>query len=204
MSTGERTGLRGFAKRPNYVLQNEKVSRFQLLRGGFRATSFAVRAPFALSEDQFTETCTRQGACIKACPENIVVRGTGTFPELDFARGECTFCFDCVEACGSGALSKETLAQWRTDPTTASPLPYKAAIGEGCLSSNGVTCRICGDTCETRAIKFQLAVGGKAFPSVDTSACNGCGACQALCPVHVISFTVSENSDHLTQREEEA
>lgn len=186
------------------MLQNEKVSRFQLLRGALRGSSLAVRAPFALPEDDFTETCTRKGACIAACPERILVRGPGTFPELDFAQGECTFCFDCVEACGSGALSKQSLALWQADPTTRSPLPYKAVIGEACLSSNGVTCRVCGDICETRAIKFQLAIGGKAFPSIDLTACNGCGACKAPCPVNVISIVSSDVSNELTQREEEA
>ena len=186
------------------MLQNEKVSRFQLLRGGFRSSSVALRAPFSIPEDEFTDTCTRQGACITACPEKILVRGSGTFPEIDFSKGECTFCYDCVEACDSGALSKDSLAGWQSNPAIGSPLPYKAVIGEACLSSNGVTCRVCGDVCEPRAIKFQLALGGKAFPSVDLSTCNGCGACQAPCPVDVISFTAGQQLEQPVQREEEA
>ena len=106
---------------------------------------------------------------------------------MNFARGECTFCFDCVNACQSGALSKGKLTNSLSEPWT-----YKATIGVGCLSANGVTCRVCGDVCDTQAIKFRLAIGGKAFPEVTLINCTGCGACVAPCPTKAITIETPE------------
>lgn len=43
------------------------------------------------------------GDCVRARPTRIVVVVRG-YPEVDFKRGECTFCGACAAACKDGAL----------------------------------------------------------------------------------------------------
>ncbi len=136
----------------------------------------APRMPWAVAG--FTAVCERCGDCIEACEESVLTEGDGGYPTLDFERGGCTFCGACEQACNYGALDKSV------EP----PLPLRASIGAGCLSAQGVTCRSCGDVCESRAIRFRLELGGRAIPSLEPSLCNGCGSCIATCPTHVIQL----------------
>jgi ferredoxin-type protein NapF len=159
-----------------------QISRFQLLRGHLDGAGAPLRPPHARPEAEFVESCQRTGACGRACPEKILVRGRGGFPEVDFRRGECTFCMDCVRACRSGALRADALIA----QDTPAPWTVVATITGRCLSLRGVTCRSCGDVCEPRALRFRLAVGGRAEPEIDLAACTGCGACVAPCPVDAV------------------
>ena len=132
--------------------------------------------PWALAEDEFLARCTRCSACIDACPERIVVCGSGGFPEVDFSKGGCTFCGRCADACVPRAL----------DRAAGEPWTLKATIGDACLARNRVVCRSCGERCEARAIRFVPALGGAADPVVNLERCTGCGACVAVCPVSAI------------------
>lgn len=159
------------------------ISRLQLLRSAASERGKALRPPFGLAESDFVSTCERGNVCIKACPEKILRRGAGGFPEVDFARGACTFCYDCVKACQSGALDRQALADARA------PWSVVAAIDAGCLAESKVMCRSCGDRCAARAVRFRLVVGGAARPEIDTAHCNGCGACVSACPSGAVRMT---------------
>jgi len=153
------------------------ASRRGFFRGRPRKSS-EIRPPWALAEPEFIERCTRCSNCVSACPEQIIVSGDGDFPTIDFARGECTFCGDCVSACKPLALvRREGQAPWT----------YKATIAPACLPYKGVECRVCGDFCDVRAIRFPPRLGGSPVPELDLEACTGCGACVAPCPVIAIS-----------------
>ena len=153
------------------------ASRRGFLRGRPRPRA-EMRPPWALAELAFIDRCTRCGDCLTACPQKILVAGDGGFPTVDFARGECTFCGDCAVACQPLALfRREGLPGW----------PYKAAISPACLPNKGVECRICGDFCDVRAIRFPPRLGGSPLPEVDLEPCTGCGACVAPCPVAAIT-----------------
>lgn len=156
-----------------------KLDRAQFLRGKFKGGRPAVRPPWALAEDVFLETCSRCDACLGACPEGIIRRGRGGYPEVSFTLGACTFCEACVAACVPGALARE--------PANL-PWTLRAVVSSACLSAAGITCRVCGEQCETSAIRFVLAVGGVATPMVDGASCTGCGACVAPCPVSAIEI----------------
>jgi ferredoxin-type protein NapF len=111
------------------------------------------------------------------CPTDIIVCGTDGYPEVNFSRGECTFCGDCVCACRDGALQRfDGAAPWR----------LKAEIGNDCLAQKQVECRVCGEQCVAGAIRFRLQAGRVAAPSLDPDLCNGCGACVAACPGRAI------------------
>lgn len=130
------------------------------------------------ASEAFLDACQRCDDCIRACEEAVLVRGDGGFPTVDFSRGGCTFCGACVDSCRHDALKHRAGPPWT----------LKVGIGDRCLSARGITCRACGDACETRAIRFRLAVGGRALPQLDTHLCNGCGSCIAICPEQTIAI----------------
>ena len=155
------------------------VDRAQFLRGNWRGVVDAVRPPWALEGDRFFKTCTQCRECIAACPEKILNADKQGYPLVDFHRGECTFCGDCERTCKSLALKDRGQAPWS----------HHAQINNRCLALQGVMCRSCADNCDSRAIRFQLAVGGFSSPEINLDHCNGCGACIAPCPVGSIEIT---------------
>lgn len=152
----------------------------QFLRGNFHNGSKVIRAPWTISEQQFIEQCSRCDHCINACPTNILERGRGGFPEINFSKGECEFCGDCVSAC------KEPL--FKADWESSTPWNLCASIEESCITKEGVVCRTCGEMCDERAIKFTPKAGGISVPKLDSELCNGCGACVAPCPNNSIKM----------------
>ncbi len=157
------------------------ISRAQFLRGDFAGKTGPIRPPWSLPEAGFIDRCTRCGDCISACPQRILQKGRGGFPQVEFSRGECLFCGACVQACTPGVLLEE-----RFQDAASRPWSIRATISEPCLATRGVECRSCGDHCEAGAIRFRLVVGGAAAPLLDQSACTGCGACYGACPVKAI------------------
>lgn len=170
-------------------------NRRSFLRGRSRAAAPVLRPPWALGESAFTAACSRCDACIEVCPTTILVRGDGGFPGVDFSRGECTFCGDCVTRCEPHALVRTT--------ELAAPWALRVRIGETCLAEAGVECRICGENCPTGAIRFRPRLGSVAQPQLDTAACTGCGACFAPCPTRAIVFQVGLRAEVETPTENE-
>ncbi len=166
-------------------MANVQRSRRSFVRGLLSGRTDSIRPPWAARERLFVERCSRCDRCVDACPNAILARGDGGFPTVDFARGECTFCGACAESCKTGALKADG------PRSEASPWNARVEIASNCLSMNGVTCRVCGDRCESRAIAFRLVVGGRAFPMVSDDACTGCGACVPSCPIGSIAVLVA-------------
>ena len=153
------------------------TARRAFLRGRVAERDFlGPRMPWAV--ERFTAVCERCSDCIEACEESVLKQGDGGYPSIDFELGGCTYCGACVKACTHNALDRSITPPWQ----------LKASIGAGCLSAQGITCRSCGDACESRAIRFRLELGGRAIPSLDNTLCNGCGSCIATCPTHVIQI----------------
>ena len=117
----------------------KQLNRMQFLRGDFKA-EVVFRPPWAVEESLFTDACDRCDKCIKACPANILKRGTAGFPEVEFSKGGCDFCQACVDICPTQALLIKESNQQR-------PWNQVATFKDDCLSENGVVCRSCGDVC---------------------------------------------------------
>jgi ferredoxin-type protein NapF len=157
------------------------LQRRLFLRGDVAAKRPPQRPPWAVAEASFTVRCSRCDSCLQACPEQLIVRGSGGFPEVDFRRGGCSFCGDCLRSCSDGALQPAA-------PTPQAAWAQRVEFLPGCLAQRGVVCRSCGDVCATRAIGFRLQLGGRAVPQLSAEACTGCGSCIAVCPVQAVTL----------------
>lgn len=159
--------------------------RRSFLRGDVRSVMAAdaaatPRPPWSLHPDSaFIEHCTRCGDCVRACPRGVLSSGDGGFPQISFAAAGCSLCGDCAKACPTGAIDRARRAE---------AFEWRVQIDAMCLNRRGVECRVCGDACEARALRFVPARGGIAELQVDTAACTGCGDCVAVCPVGAITL----------------
>jgi len=176
------------------LVESASPSRRGFLRGRVRAAAPAPRPPWAREERDFISSCTRCDACIDACPTAILVRADGGFPAVDFSRGECTFCGDCVTHCAPRALLRPAEGD--------APWSFKASIGQACLAAAGVECRVCGENCPVGAIRFRPRIGGVALPQLEAEACTGCGACFAPCPTRAIVVQAPVECDVPTESEQ--
>jgi ferredoxin-type protein NapF len=138
-----------------------------------------LRPPWALRPDAaFTSACTRCGDCIAACPQHIVAKGEAGFPVLDLRQRGCTFCGACVDTCRPKALDRAVV------PAISAQL----GIGAGCLARQRIDCRVCGDACDARALRFPPRAGGPPEPVLDPDRCTRCGQCVPVCPVQALKL----------------
>ncbi|MBT3196128.1 MAG: ferredoxin-type protein NapF [Gammaproteobacteria bacterium] len=162
--------------------QQRVISRAQFLRGDISGRRQPLRPPWAIDEYAFTETCTRCDHCIKRCPEGVLIAGAGKFPVVEFSRGECTFCGECVTHCEPQALCFEA------EDKPGKPWDLEIRLGHSCIAQKGVVCQICGDQCLEQVFRFRPRVGGAVQMEMEADQCTGCGSCIAPCPVDALTL----------------
>jgi ferredoxin-type protein NapF len=136
-----------------------------------------IRPPWS-RDASVAAACTGCGACVPACPQNIIALAADGRPALTFDAGECTFCAACAEACPEPVFDHSIAA-----------FPHVAAIGADCFAKRGIVCQSCGDACPETAIRFRPRLGGPALPEIASDRCNGCGACIAACPAQAVAVS---------------
>jgi ferredoxin-type protein NapF len=145
-----------------------------------------LRPPGALDELRFTGACVRCGNCAQACPSKIIhpdfgAGGVAGFltPRLRFQADYCREdCHRCNEVCPSGAIARLSLADKRRHVIGRAVLDLNL-----CLLAQGRECTACIQKCPYQAIAIHSSDGGFANePRVVLDRCNGCGACEAVCP----------------------
>ncbi len=145
-----------------------------------------IRPPFATAELEFLAACTRCGACMEACPEQVIfplaarlgVSVAGT-PALDLLNRACALCegWPCVAACEPGALRLPEV-----EPDESPPLPKlaRAHIDPGrCLPYSGPECGACRDVCPVPGAMVWMSER----PVIEPGLCVGCAQCRHACVV---------------------
>ena len=136
------------------------------------------RLPWIKDENTFIDGCRRCNACVDACQTNVIVKGDGGFPVVDFHHGECSFCYQCAQVCPEPLFELQQQLPWT----------QIATINSSCIALKNIECRSCGDQCETQAITFALQAGKVGQPIIKAVDCSGCGACVAGCPMNAIEM----------------
>lgn len=153
--------------------------------GAARSDHSPLRPPGAIQENEFTGLCLRCGNCMRACPSGIIHPDAGQSgvlgflsPVVRFERDYCrSDCNACTTVCPSGALQRLGLEQKN------SYVIGKAGVDPSLCLWGVSECHACVDSCPYEAIKIQWDEEAyESFPAVDPAKCNGCGACEAVCP----------------------
>jgi ferredoxin-type protein NapF len=100
-------------------------------------------------------------------------------PTVSFETAGCTFCGACADACTHGVFPAERYVPWS----------LRAVVSDQCMELAGVSCRLCDDACDPRAIRFLPQLGGRTSVEIDSDACTGCGACVSFCPAGALSIS---------------
>lgn len=134
----------------------------------------APRLPW-LTED-WSSRCSRCGDCLTACEEAILVLADGGFPAIDFSRGGCSQCGACAAVCQRGVFD-------RSRPLWSA----QVQLTDNCLTTQGVYCQSCRDSCEPGAIRFSRERLPQ--PHIDNDLCSQCGMCIASCPSQALVWS---------------
>ena len=148
------------------------LSRRSLFRGRLTSNEPRVQLPWSVAWSDFAADCTRCGDCLTACPEQILVKGDGGFPSVDFLRGECTFAGNVSPLAKCRYFARPRRHPGNTSPIlkpTVWPMARYFASAARTVASPG------------RSVSPHAGPG--ADPSIDAAACTGCGACVMDCPV---------------------
>ncbi len=176
-----------------------------------------ITPPGSQDARHMSSRCVACQLCVSACPNNVLVPSsrlaTLLQPEMTFERGYCRpECVECSEVCPSGAIERITAAD-----KTAISVGNAYYDRELCVvTRDGVPCTECERHCPTRAITLvpidpEAAAAAQAaprnpwerrppvpkIPTIDTTLCIGCGACEHLCPSRPLSaIRVEGNVTH--------
>ncbi|HOX02362.1 MAG TPA: 4Fe-4S dicluster domain-containing protein [Candidatus Paceibacterota bacterium] len=152
-----------------------------------RPSAPPLRPPGAVEESRFIGLCVRCGNCAQACPSSIIRPDLGSSgwagfltPILRFDQDYCREdCRRCHQVCPSGAIARLSLEEKRRRVIGLAEVSLDA-----CLLAQGRECTACLRRCPFDALDMHSPDGGFSNqPRVDLAKCNGCGACEAACPV---------------------
>lgn len=145
-----------------------------------------VRLPWIARPQAFIDECTRCGKCIAACESQIIEKGDGGFPTVNFTIDECTFCYQCAQSCPEPIFLPQSALAWQAE----------VRITDQCLAVQQVECRSCQDACPEEAIHFALQIGRTANPQINSEHCSGCGACVSVCPSRAMAVHYTHHNAH--------
>ncbi len=149
-----------------------------------------IRPPGAIPEPDFVNVCIHCGKCMKVCPTNGLqpcvfeagINGLWT-PRLIPKIGGCEKnCNMCGNVCPTSAIRKLPLEE-----KTYAKIGTAVIDRSRCIAwEQDKVCLICDEACPYNAISsLNETVHDVTLlrPFVDERICNGCGLCEARCPI---------------------
>lgn len=145
-----------------------------------------LRPPSAAGEDTLLGACIKCDRCRSACPHNVIGVAhlehglvNARTPIMTFKYDHCDFCedhvsFRCVDECPTGAL----LAGF--DPAK-DKIGLAAIDTDECLLFRSIAAS-CSKQCIPACPYGALDLDEAGHIRVAEDKCNGCGACEAVCP----------------------
>ncbi len=136
-----------------------------------------LRPPGGQDEERLLANCLRCDRCRSACPQNCIAVAhvedgfvNMRTPRLDYRRGICDFCGECLRVCPTQALVPFD--------ETVEKIGIAVVDSQECLAFRSTGCKACYEKCPYEAI--SLTANDR--PVVDEALCNGCGVCEYVCP----------------------
>lgn len=157
-----------------------------------------LRPPGALAEMEFTQTCSRCGDCVRACPAECIQLEPGVaggLPHIVARVSPCVVCDDlsCMKVCPTGALKLVEkihihmgLAKVDHDRCLRRP-NVAAGTDDPAGGRAGEDCRLCVADCPLGEGAIGIAGDG---PVEVRAGCVGCGICERVCPTEPASIVV--------------
>lgn len=145
----------------------------------------AITPPGSTGIDHFIDACTACYLCVARCPGQVLQPALAPMgkrglllPRFDNSKGFCNdTCTSCGEVCPTGAIRPLTLQEKKKIQVGKAQF-----IRENCIVVTQKTaCGACSEHCPTKAVSM-VPEQGLLIPSIDTSICVGCGACEYACP----------------------
>jgi ferredoxin len=143
--------------------------------------------PGSLSERNFAQHCTGCQLCVSECPNGVLRPSSDLMhlmlPTMSYEHGFCRpECTRCSDVCPAGAIKPLDNIEM-----SSIQIGHAVWIQKNCVSvTDGVECGNCARHCPAGAIEM-IALNeddeeSPYVPSVNESACIGCGACEYVCP----------------------
>lgn len=142
------------------------------------APSRPVRPPGSDRESDFAACTTCEAPCITKCEEGIILLDEAHTPTVDFSKGGCTYCGECIDACPSAVLV-------RSEEQPLIDMSIEINLLK-CLAWNRTICSLCKDPCLDDAIRFL----GLFRPEIEADKCTQCGFCVSVCPTQAVEINV--------------
>ncbi|HLP30557.1 MAG TPA: 4Fe-4S dicluster domain-containing protein [Geothrix sp.] len=174
-----------------------------------------LRPPGALEELEFLTKCTRCDKCVRACPENAILKAPPTAglamktPYLDPRSIPCFLCttLPCIAECDDEALvwPRLTLADGtelegpKAVRMGTARIKPSLCVTWGTDDREARACQVCVDRCPypDEAIRIAAPAEGRTVghPEVVAEACTGCGLCVFACPAEPGAIAVEPRRD---------
>ncbi len=145
-----------------------------------------IRPPGAIPEPQYLNRCIRCGECMKVCITNTLqptlleagLEGLWT-PKMHMRLAPCEQqCNLCGQVCPTQAIRPLDLHERRHAKVGTAILKRESCL----VWEQDRLCLVCDEICPYDAIIFRW-VDGLKRPFVLENRCNGCGQCEAVCPI---------------------